>query len=78
MLADDVEIQRWVEDRYGFVPHPFWINHCKELYGIGVQEPAIHRKAWHECHPEKRLPIREAFAQLRLLASEEIVTTAVA
>jgi len=28
----DLEIQEWVHSRYGYVPHPYWIGHCNELY----------------------------------------------
>ena len=31
-FASDLQIEEWVQERYGFVPHPFWIDHCKELY----------------------------------------------
>jgi len=71
MLVTDVDIQRWVELRDGFVPHPFWIAHCKELYSLGVEKPGDLRKPWHECPPEKRLIIREAFAHFGLLEDEQ-------
>jgi len=32
MPVTDLDIERWVEQRDGFVPHPFWIAHCTELY----------------------------------------------
>jgi hypothetical protein len=78
MLANDVDIQRWVEDRYGFVPHPFWINHCKELCGLASGQPAGDRKCWHECPPEKQLILREAFAHFGLLADQEVAVMAAA
>jgi hypothetical protein len=61
MLVTDLDIERWVEQQYGFVPHPFWIAHCKELFHLTVEKPANPRKPWQECPPEKRLIIREAF-----------------
>jgi hypothetical protein len=64
MSVSDVDIQRWLEKRYVFVPHPLWIQHCKELYLGAEQSP--HRKRWHDCPPEMRLMIREAFAYFGL------------
>jgi len=26
-FASDLQIEEWVQERYGFVPHPFWIDH---------------------------------------------------
>jgi hypothetical protein len=66
MSVSDVDIQRWLEQRYGFVPHPFWIQHCKELYLGAEQSP--HRKPWLDCPPDMRLMIREAFAHFGLCA----------
>jgi hypothetical protein len=66
MCVTDVDIQRWVEQTYGFVPHPFWIAHCKELYLL-VENAGNPRKPWHECPPEKRLMIREALAHFGFL-----------
>jgi len=63
----DLDIERWVEQRYGFVPHPFWIAHCKELYRLAVETAGDPRKPWHECPLEKRLIMREAFAHFGLL-----------
>ena len=39
MSVTDLDIERWVEQRYGFVPHPYWIAHCKELYLLAVEKP---------------------------------------
>src|SRR5579884_669106 len=30
--VSDVDIQEWVSKHHGFVPHPSWIAHCRELY----------------------------------------------
>jgi hypothetical protein len=67
MSVSDLDIQRWVQERYGFVPHPSWIQHCKELYHLTRQQPEGRRKEWHECPPEKRLMIREAFVRFGLM-----------
>ena len=26
-FASDLQIEEWVQEWYGFVPHPFWIDH---------------------------------------------------
>jgi len=66
----DLEIEQWVQEHYGFVPHPFWISHCKELY-LGLHDtgmPGKIRKAWHECPADKRAAIRDAFIHFRMLS----------
>ena len=63
----DVEIERWVHEHYAFVPHPFWISHCKELYLGDEGTPKLVRKPWHECPLEKRAAIRDAFLHFRIL-----------
>lgn len=68
--VSDLDIQEWVHARYGFVPHPYWIRHCKELYldtPLAVDEP---RRSWHKCPPDKRLPIQEALQHFGLLAND--------
>ena len=30
--ASIFDIQVWIAKHHGFVPHPFWIAHCVELY----------------------------------------------
>ena len=65
----DLEIEQWVQEHYGFVPHPFWISHCKELYGIRDPEmPGKARKPWHECPADKRAAIRDAFVHFQMLS----------
>jgi hypothetical protein len=62
----DLDIQEWIQGRYGFVPHPFWISHCRELYLEGpTGQP---RRPWHECPPEKRSAVKEAFRHFGMLA----------
>jgi len=63
----DLDIEQWVQERYGFVPHPFWISHCRELYINEGESPEQTRRPWHECPADKRLMIREAFAYFGLL-----------
>ncbi len=62
----DLDIQEWVFERHGFVPHPFWITHCRELYLSSPIEPEG-RPAWHECPRNKRAAIREAFLNFGML-----------
>jgi hypothetical protein len=61
----DLQIEQWVQEQYGFVPHPYWISHCKELYIQGTESPD--RLPWHRCPPDKRAAIREAFLHLGML-----------
>ena len=75
MPVTDLEIERWVEQRYGFIPHPSWIAHFKELFHLTVGEPANPRNPWRECPPEKRLIIGEAFTQFGLLEDEQPALT---
>src|SRR6516162_8762420 len=72
MAVTDVDIQRWVEQRYGFVPHPYWIAHCKELYRLAVECSEDPRKPWHQCPPEKRSIFKEAFDHFGLVLDERL------
>ena len=67
-LVGDLEIEQWVHERYGFAPHPFWISHCKEIFLHGIQLSPEARPRWHECPPDKRLVIKEAFVHFGILA----------
>jgi len=71
-IASDLDIQQWVEQHYGFVPHPFWISHCKELY---LDQPLLsaERRPWHECPPDKRLPIKEALQHFGVISEEALI-----
>lgn len=71
MPATDLDIERWVEQQYGFVPHPFWIADCKQLYLLTAVESEGPRKPWHECPREKRAPIRQALIHFGLLPDEQ-------
>jgi hypothetical protein len=66
-LASDLQIEEWVQERYGFVPHPFWIDHCKELYIQGSRSSVERRPPRHECPADKRTAIREAFLHFGML-----------
>ena len=62
----DLDIQQWVRERYGFAPHPYWISHCRELF-LETPEAPQGRKPWHDCPPDKREAIRDAFLQFGLI-----------
>jgi hypothetical protein len=64
----DLDIQQWVQEHFGFVPHPYWIHHCRELFLTGAEPVAEDRRPWHECPLDKREGIRQAFLHFRLLA----------
>lgn len=61
----DLDIQEWMAEHYGFVPHPFWIGHCRELF-LEASAPSA-RRPWHECPEQMRSAIREAFVHFGLL-----------
>ncbi len=63
----DLDIEQWVQERYGFVPHPYWISDCRELFLRTVEANAEARKPWHQCPEDKRERIREAFLHFGLL-----------
>lgn len=61
----DLEIQEWIHARFGFVPHPYWISHCKEIYLHDSSGET--RRPWHECPPDKRSAVRDAFRHFGIL-----------
>lgn len=63
--VSDLDIQEWVRQNYGSVPHPYWISHCRHLYLQVVCEWP--RKPWHECPPDKREAILRAFEHFGLM-----------
>jgi hypothetical protein len=65
--ASIVEIEEWVSQNYGFVPHPYWIDHCRELY-LGSARSSEGHTPWHECPQDKREAIRNAFIHFGLLS----------
>jgi hypothetical protein len=67
--ATYLEIQRWVQEQFGFTPETCWIAHCKELCGLPV-EVAPNRQATARlkpCPPEKRIAIKKAFEHFGML-----------
>ena len=66
-VATDLQIEQWVQKRYGFVPHPYWISHCRELYIEGTESSEENRRPWHLCPPDKRATIKEAFLHFGML-----------
>jgi hypothetical protein len=71
--VSDLDIQEWVQEHYGFVPHPFWIRHCEELYLHIPWAPAEARRAWHECPADKQLAIKAALQHSGVLRGESLV-----
>jgi len=65
----DLEIEEWVFAHYGFVPHPLWITHCKELY-LGIPRSPQDHPAWHECPPENRFAIFQAFVHFAMCEAQ--------
>jgi hypothetical protein len=63
----DLDIEQWIQEQFGFVPHPFWISHCKELYLEDMKTPDRARRLGHECPVDKRSMIREAFVYFGML-----------
>jgi hypothetical protein len=66
-VATDLQIEQWVQKKYGFVPHPYWIGHCRELYIEGTQPSVENRRPWHECPSDKRAALKEAFLHFGML-----------
>ena len=67
--VSDLEIEEWICERYGFVPHPFWIGDCRELYLNDYSHPCDAR---HRCPPDKRPMIRAAFVHFGVLQEEAV------
>ena len=66
-LISDLELEQWVQEIYGFLPHPFWISHCKELYLGDTGTPRDIRKTLQECPADKCATIRDAFVHFDML-----------
>jgi hypothetical protein len=60
--ATNLEIQKWVARRHGFLPETAWIEHCKELLAAAANggQP-------NPCPPEYLPAIRQAFAHFGML-----------
>jgi len=63
------DIQRWVEERFGFVPETCWIAHCKERSGLPLREASNRHgaKRVKPCPPEKQVAIEKAFQHFGLI-----------
>jgi len=62
-MATDVEIQKFVQRRHGFIPKTGWIAHVKEVHNIPTLREAKRARrdrAIEPCPPEKREAIEEA------------------
>ena len=66
----DLDIQEWVQAQYNFVPHPYWIRHCKELYLSQPPDTDEPRPTWHGCPVSRRRPIKKALRHFGLLRDE--------
>lgn len=66
-VATDLQIEQWVQKQHGFVPHTNWISHCRELYIEGAESSEANRLPWHECPPDKRFALKEAFLHFGML-----------
>lgn len=69
-LATYKEIQKWVQQQFGFTPETCWIAHCKEIYGLPLGEaPNRHGEEREKpCPPEKQPAIKKALQHFGMLA----------
>jgi hypothetical protein len=71
-LATDLDIQKWVQERHGFVPHPAWITHCKQLCGLAVENVRLYQQArFHQCPPDKHPAIKQAFRHFGMMRRDD-------
>ena len=69
-MATDVEIQKFVQRRHGFIPKTGWIAHVKEVHNIPTLREAKRARrdrAIEPCPPEKREAIEEALRHFGLI-----------
>jgi hypothetical protein len=69
-MATDVEIQKFVQRRHGFIPKTGWIAHVKEVHNIPTLREAKRARrdrAVEPCPPEKREAIEEALRHFGLI-----------
>jgi hypothetical protein len=62
-MATDVEIQKFVQHRHGFIPKTEWIAHVKAVHSIPTlreAERTRHARAIEPCPADKREAIEEA------------------
>lgn len=69
-MATDVEIQKFVQRRHGFVPKTEWIAHVKAVHRIPTLREAKRARrdrAIEPCPPEKREAIEEALRHFGMI-----------
>ena len=69
--ATDREIQKWVEERHGFIPTSAWIAHCKRLCGLAVEDASAYQQSkFSPCPLERQDAIIKAFRHFGMLPEE--------
>jgi hypothetical protein len=69
-MATDVEIQKFVQSRHGFIPKTGWIAHVKEVHDIPTLREAKRTRrirAIEPCPAEKREAIEEALRHFGMI-----------
>lgn len=69
-MATDVEIQKFVQRRHGFIPKTGWIAHVKGVHSIPTLREAKRARrdrAIEPCPPEKREAIEEALRHFGMM-----------
>lgn len=69
-MATDVEIQKFVQQRHGFIPKTEWIAHVKAVHNIPTLREAKRARqdrAVEPCPPEKREAIEEALRHFGMI-----------
>lgn len=69
-MATDVEIQKFVQRRHGFIPKTGWIAHVEDVHNIPTLREAKRARrdrAVEPCPPEKREAIEEALRHFGLI-----------
>jgi hypothetical protein len=69
-MATDVEIQKFVQQRHGFIPKIEWIAHVKAVHKIPTlreAERARHDRAIEPCPADKREAIEEALRHFDMI-----------
>jgi hypothetical protein len=66
--ATDLEIRKWVSERFGFEPKPGWIAHCRRLCDLQVPDvPAYQESRLDPCPLERQAAIMKAFRHFGLI-----------
>jgi hypothetical protein len=68
-MPNAAQIQRFVQQRHGFVPTPGWIAHVKRLRGLPTRRATTRAGGSRlvPCPPEKREAIEEALRHFGLI-----------